>query len=1168
MHIKSLVIDGFKSYGKRVELNDFDPEFNAITGLNGTGKSNILDAICFTLGISAMNTIRASTMQDVIYKSGQAGVHTATVTITFDNLDKSRSAPHYTHNDEIIISREVGMGSKNTYRINGLTVPAKKIMDFFNSLQMNVNNPHFIIMQGRITKVLNMKPIEILSMIEEAAGTNMYESKKRSLEMTVGKKDNKLKEMRDVADEEILPTMETIEKEKQMLEELNMVHGQLRILNEKLDNWNYVQLKKTVNQFSENLNQLNELKQDKEELMQKSKAQLKAIEGQIKRDEELLKINGGHSLTVLKVKFDETEKEKDKVQLQVNGCKTNINIEVKKIKDLEKQINNSKDDYEAKKKEMEDFNEMNAGVDEENKKNTNDLDEIDKKIRSLNSGNIFGDEDNGSVQENINKYNLELQNQQTENQQCAIKIDGLKKKLNEHLSGMKEAKKTYDLQMVQLTTKEKEYEKIKDEYIKASEALNQHHNLKSSRDNLLREIRNFSSKIESFESNNPGLFFRYNDPRPNFDRRKVHGLICRLFTPIDFRFELALTTLAGGKLYFVVVEDDTVGKDILETNKFPNRMNFIPLSKIKSDSLPPNVIRIAQQIGGADQVFPAMSLIKYDKKHLKAIQWVFGQAFICTTKEIAEKVCFDNRVNRHCFTLEGDHFNPSGSLTGGANTQRLILQSIAKQDEISLELQAKKSEYEKVDNSCKAMHNLPDKVAQLKDRQISVQEELDKIRSDVHLGQPHQQVTEFNKINQQIKELESKLAEGKANEKNLQKKIKDLENKMKNAENILKKQLSDAEKTRKNILEKIKKNKTEYDRKKNNYNKLELEIKDLTGQMQEEENQLVELNVEKKQLEDKLLTLMSKLEKAEDKCKEASKEYENQKEIAMKNSNSIEEHKILLKKLIEEISTGKVNLAELNSEIAKMSSGSLTANEQFNNINKRLPDEQKQMALKMDFINFKSEECNRTVNELQARYDQLAKVVDPGKLNNFHKHIQEYKRLQKKLETVVKDKIKINEIIEELEVKKRLHLQRASNRVNIEFGKIFSSVLPGAQACLQQINTEDITAGLEIRVAFNGLWKESLEELSGGQRSLVALSLVLAMLLFNPVPLYILDEVDAALDLSHTQNIGKMLKQHFKQSQFIVVSLKDGMFSNANVLFRTKFVDGSSSVTRTTCNQT
>ncbi|KAE9539752.1 hypothetical protein AGLY_005004 [Aphis glycines] len=415
--------------------------------------------------------------------------------------------------------------------------------------------------------------------------------------------------------------METIEKEKEMLEELNMVHGQLRILKEKLDSWNYVQLMKKVNQFIEELKKLD-------------------------------------------------------------------------------------------------------GVEEENKKNTNDLDEIDKKIRSLNSGNIFGDEDN-------------------ENQQCAIKIDGLKKKLNEHLTGVKEAQKTYNLQMSQLTAKEKEFEKVKDEYIKASEALNQHHNLKSSRDNLLREVRNLSSKTESFESNNPGLFFRYNDPRPNFDRRKMHGLICRLFTPIDFRFELALTTLAGGKLYFIVVEDDTVGKDILETNKFPNCVNFIPLSKIKSDSLDPRII---------------------------TIQRVFGQAFICTTKRIAKKVCFDNRVNKHCFTLEGDHFIPFGSLTGGANTQRLILQSISKQDEISFELQAKKAEYEKMDSSLQAMHNLPEKVAQLKDRQISVQEELDKIRSDVHLGQSYQQVTEFNKINQLIVELETKLAESKANEKKLQKK--------------------------------------------------------------------------------------------------------------------------------------------------------------------------------------------------------------------------------------------------------------------------------------------------------------------------------------------------------------------------------------------------------------
>ena len=81
-------------------------------------------------------------------------------------------------------------------------------------------------------------------------------------------------------------------------------------------------------------------------------------------------------------------------------------------------------------------------------------------------------------------------------------------------------------------------------------------------------------------------------------------------------------------------------------------------------------------------------------------------------------------------------------------------------------------------------------------------------------------------------------------------------------------------------------------------------------------------------------------------------------------------------------------------------------------------------------------------------------------------------------------------------------------------------------------------------------------------RSLVALSLILSLLLFKPAPLYILDEIDAALDLSHTQNIGQMLRNHFQASQFIIVSLKEGMFHNANILFKTRFVDGVSAVTR------
>jgi hypothetical protein len=161
------------------------------------------------------------------------------------------------------------------------------------------------------------------------------------------------------------------------------------------------------------------------------------------------------------------------------------------------------------------------------------------------------------------------------------------------------------------------------------------------------------------------------------------------------------------------------------------------------------------------------------------------------------------------------------------------------------------------------------------------------------------------------------------------------------------------------------------------------------------------------------------------------------------------------------------------------------------------------------------------------------------------------------------DKAKIESVIEELDVKKIQSLQKTYDQVNKDFGSIFSMLLPGTTAKLEPLLDCPLMDGLEVKVAFNGVWKDSLTELSGGQRSLLALSLILALLLFKPAPMYILDEVDAALDLSHTQNIGLMIKTHFASSQFIVVSLKEGMFNNANVIYRTKFIDGISAVTRT-----
>lgn len=107
MFIKEICLEGFKSYATRTTVTNFDPLFNAITGYNGSGKSNILDSICFVMGITNLQQVRVANLQELVYKQGQAGVTKATVSIVFSNAEKSRSPIGYEDYDEITITRQV-----------------------------------------------------------------------------------------------------------------------------------------------------------------------------------------------------------------------------------------------------------------------------------------------------------------------------------------------------------------------------------------------------------------------------------------------------------------------------------------------------------------------------------------------------------------------------------------------------------------------------------------------------------------------------------------------------------------------------------------------------------------------------------------------------------------------------------------------------------------------------------------------------------------------------------------------------------------------------------------------------------------------------------------------------------------------------------------------------
>jgi len=306
---------------------------------------------------------------------------------------------------------------------------------------------------------------------------------------------------------------------------------------------------------------------------------------------------------------------------------------------------------------------------------------------------------------------------------------------------------------------------------------------------------------------------------------------------------------------------------------------------------------------------------------------------------------------------------------------------------------------------------------------------------------------------------------------------------------------------------------------------------------------------------------------------ETSKELANRQEKVAACEKEIHDLRVKINLLTKQQQEGTIELKTLKNKIAGFEKKKKDAAQRVASLVREHPwiTEERHLFGKADTAyEFKKgdpekdpSKCAKRLQQLVEAQDKLSKNVNMKVMSMFDKTEKSATDLLRRKKIVEADRAKIAHAIQELDEKKNEALKKAYTRVNKDFGSIFSTLLPGTRAQLATLEGKDVLAGLQVRVAFGDVWKESLTELSGGQRSLVALSLILSLLLFKPAPLYILDEIDAALDLSHTQNIGQMLKAHFKQSQFVVVSLKEGMFNNANVLFKTAFVDGVSTVRRT-----
>lgn len=1167
MKVEELIIDGFKSYASRTVIGGWDQQFNAITGLNGSGKSNILDAICFVLGIASMSTVRAANLQDLIYKRGQAGVTKASVTIVFDNSDKDKSPIGFENSPKISVTRQIILGGTSKYLVNGHKAQQQTVLNLFQSVQLNINNPNFLIMQGKITKVLNMKPQEILSLIEEAAGTRTFEDRKEKAQKTMAKKEAKLVEIRNLLHEEIEPKLERLRSEKRTFLEFQTVQTDLEKLSRVIACHNYVTYSRKFDEYSTVRTQHETIKANLDAQIERLTSEISNLTDdleQVKRQKESELVKGG--------RIELLEKSESDLSDQITRLTTSRDLTLENLKEEASKLENLRLQLALLEQLVANHLSNFSLSEEEHTQGKARLAELkdtynakEELYSTLSTGVSAQGGTSGGYMSQLKQAKEELSKSRTVIKQSKLKVNHLTEKIqndNVRLEQAKEENKT-------LLKEIEEYQNVialkEEKFREFGFDIKTFNELRDQESMIRKQIDQYYNELNHIKRDAGNIDFSYSKPYPDFDDSSVKGVAVQLFNLREQHNDkaLALQVCAGGRLYNVVVDNANTASALLERGQLKRRVTIIPLDKISARSVPQNVVSYATE-KCPGKVELALNLLDFEEHLVKAMTYIFGSTFICMDPNTAKAITFDPKIRGRSITLDGDVYDPEGNLSGGSrrNTNSILLTMqkfnniTAKTKQLEAKLSSIHQELSRLEQLGQQTKSIQNEINLSKHELSLLQRKLDSNPASMIIRENEMNRQEIGKLEEQIEVETGRCAQLEANIESIEKdmkefsqdkgsKLKELEQELKKLKLTLSKQESDVRKH----AEKYQSLQIEADQRKSEIIAInesimisETGVSDFKETIKSTESNIGELN-------GNLLTIRAELE--------------DERAKLLGFNDEINELTELLSTKTEEQNQAKLSIQKLNHDLEKangITKSLRTKLDELINETEWLTDENVVNSILQQYPDINIEEYESQAAVLGERYQNMKRKVNPNIMSMIDNVEKKEASLKHMMRTIEKDKSKIENTVDKLNGYKRDTLNTTYQKVSDDFGNIFADLLPGSYAKLVPLNLMDVTKGLEVKVKLGPIWKESLVELSGGQRSLIALSLIMALLQFKPAPMYILDEVDAALDLSHTQNIGHLIKTRFKGSQFIVVSLKEGMFTNANRVFRTRFQDGTSMV--------
>ncbi|MGH1567479.1 MAG: chromosome segregation SMC family protein [Nitrosopumilus sp.] len=1148
VHVKKVEIFGFKSFGFKNTIVQFEPGLVSISGPNGSGKSNILDAIIFAMGENKPKIMRVDKLRSLIHdiEGNRRGPKIARSSVHFDNSD--RKIP--VDSDVVEITREMDENGENTYYLNKKKTNRSHILNLLDMANAGLGQLNAV-QQGTVTRISEFTSEEKRKTIEDLIGLSYFDEKKTESVKQLDEADRRL-EIALAKMGEIKKRIDDLEEERNqklrhdILErELNRYKAIAAANKMKVISSQKTTKESTLHTITDEITVLDDqrtLLRTEISTMDAEKTKLMAeaddyshskasLDSEISSAMEQYEIDNS-AISASKKRLEQINVRIPEIKIEIEeitGARNDINTQIVKIKESidESNLKKNKINEDLKIIDSERNNVLTKQSEAAAKKS-----EIDNKIK------ILTDKLNESKLK-LSKIQYEKEESTTKLKTNSVKLDDLKNDI-EKLSGYKlqleSMMKNNDDTISELKSR------IAKLQTKKLKIINDVDELGFLLEKSTKAATQYESKIKTVKG------FMHEDYtvaklKEDAEKLGIEGLVYEMIS-WDKQYERSILAVSSDWIKAIVVKDFATLLGIAEaakSRKLP-KLKIIPL-----EAIPKFNLNLPQESGVIGNL---ADYVTCDDAHSALKTFLFGNIVLTSTRESAYNV---SQLGYKAVTMDGEYFEARGGT-------------------VVIDINSKISKLTKLISMSSDIDGLFQSISLIKKYMLKKKYSLKKLENSIQSYTERLSISDksLTSTHENYSNLKSRITSAINMKEQLTKRILELTSR----DTIIESEITINESHIESLHKQISIVEENYG----------------SGEQTRIADELSNVNTKKAEIEKLYTTIMNEYR---DKSSQLTiLQTQDHREKSQSNrlydeENSLNlEHQELEAKIQElekqkESKTGiLVKLREQEQDLITTSGSSIEHLKEYDDALKVLSEKDRNLAKQINTLERQSDSLNRDLHDLMENESKLQQLLtafgfdkdmdtfdvesivqglttELSSLNALNAKAPEtylevsygYRSMSTRKNSLEEERNSIVKFIEDIEKDKRQTFLDAFDKVDKEIRLIFNK-MTGGNAWLELQNEDDIfNSGISYLIQFPNKPKRESTSISGGEKTLAAIVFVLALQKLKPSPFYLFDEVDAHLDAPNSERLANILEERAKESQFIMVSLKDSVVQKAKLIY-------------------